>query len=329
MVDDGMVMFDGKKGLGMGDRWLHVTLLILNGLLISCTQTIPSEPTTSPQPVASPQAEKKLEYKLHQLPRGIVHTLKIPAGSPYKVTTAIASQVKTVEEFATSTQAIAVLNGGFFDPENQKSTSAIFQDGRQVAKPEDNDRLMNNLDLLPYLDRILNRSEFRRYRCGAIEQYDIVPRQTLPPVDCQLQDALGAGPQLLPLMTLEPEGFLSRQNGNVIRDPLGASQPNARSAIGMTQDGSLIWFMVAQRPDAPANSGLSLLELADFMKKMGVEKALNLDGGSSASMFFQGETFYGKVNAAGEAIARPVKSVLLIQSTKKPEEKPSGQSSKN
>lgn len=300
----------------MRDRWLRVPFVLLIGIPSACTQVVPPQPS-APPPTPAPVVEKKLEYNVQPLSRSLVHTLKIPANGQFRITTAVAERVQSVEEFATATQAIAVLNGGFFDPENQKSTSSIFHQGQQVAKPEDNERLMNNLDLLPYLDKILNRTEFRRYQCGASDQYAIAQRQDLPPVNCQLQDALGAGPRLLPFMSLKPEGFLDVQSGTVVRDPLGHTQPNARSAIGLTRDGSILWILAAQRPDASTNSGLSLPELADFMKKMGVVQGMNLDGGTSSAMFFQGETFYGKVNETGAAIARPVKSVLLVQSTKK------------
>lgn len=306
----------------MRDRWLSPFVpLTLTGLLVSCTQTAPPNQPTVASSALSSSAEKKLEYNLHQLSRSIVHTLKIPAQSEFVVTTAISSELKTVEEFAASSRAIVVLNGGFFDPQNQKSTSSTFANGQQVAKPEDNERVMNNLDLLPYLDKILNRSEFRRYQCSSGLQYDITPRQTLPPSDCQLQDALGAGPQLLPFITLQEEGFLAVQNGTVIRDALGYAQLNARSAIGIMRDGSLLFVLASQRADAPTKSGLSLPELADFMKKQGVEKALNLDGGSSSALFYQGETFLGKVNQSGEAVVRPIKTVLLVQSTKRTEKK--------
>jgi len=301
----------------MAERWLR---LILLGLSISLNACIASAPSTQPSPsVSSPSpSEKKLEYNLHKLPRSIVHTLKIPAQSQFIVSPEIASNLKTVEEFAVSSQAIAAINGGFFDPENQKSTSAVIQNGQQVAKPEDNERVMSNLDLLPYLDKILNRSEFRRYRCGAMLMYDIARRQQLPPTNCQLSAALGAGPQLLPFMSLKEEGFWDGQADRSPRDPLGYNQPNARSAIGLAPDGSVILVLAAQRPDVNG-PGLSLPELADFMKKIGIEKGLNLDGGTSSALHFQGETFYGKVNADGEPVSRSVNSVLLIQSIKKPE----------
>lgn len=305
--------------------WLWCAILIgLNGLLSSCLQS-PAGTSSPPvvQPSVTPRSatpEKSLEYNLHKLPNSLVHTLKIPIASQFVVTPAVSNTLETVEQFAESTGAIAVLNGGFFDPQNQKSTSSIVLQGKPVARPEDNERLMNNPELLTYLDKILNRSEFRRYRCGSI-RYDIALRQDLPPANCQLEAALGAGPRLLPFIPLEQEGFLDRQNGKVIRDAVGSNQPNARTAIGILPDGSLVWVLAAQRPDIPG-SGLSLPELADFMKQIGAEQGLNLDGGSSTSMYFQGETFYGKLDQAGEPITRSVKSVLIVQLVKKPEKPP-------
>jgi exopolysaccharide biosynthesis protein len=71
--------------------------------------------------------------------------------------------------------------------------------------------------------------------------------------------------------------------------------------------------MVAQKPDSPNDSGMSLTEMATFLKNLGAEKAINLDGGSSASLYYQGQTAYGKVDKQGNHLKRPVKSVLLIK----------------
>jgi exopolysaccharide biosynthesis protein len=62
---------------------------------------------------------------------------------------------------------------------------------------------------------------------------------------------------------------------------------------------------------------MSLQALADFMKTQDVEKAMNLDGGSSSSLYYQGNTFYGKVDEKGNQLRRLVKSVLLVQETSK------------
>ena len=63
----------------------------------------------------------------------------------------------------------------------------------------------------------------------------------------------------------------------------------------------------------PNNSGMSLPAVADFLKSLGVQKAMNLDGRSSSSLYYNGKSFYGKVDLDGNFIKRPVKSVLLVQ----------------
>lgn len=286
--------------------WLLSLLLVIEVVLFNLRRSPPSElPSISP-PI------KILQYQSHSLPRSTVHTLFIPAGGDFVVTPALAPELDTLEGFAQKHQAAAALNGGFFDPANRKATSYVVLQGKQQADPRLNERLMNNPDLMPYLNKILDRTEFRRYQCKQTIQYDIALHSQLPPAGCQLIDALGGGPRLLPKITAVPEGFLAYANGEVIRDPLNSKQPDARTAVGITRDGNLIWAMVARKPGV-STAGMSLLELADFLKALGVEQAMNLDGGSSSSLYYQGKTFYGKVNEAGNLVRRPIKSVLLVQ----------------
>lgn len=264
------------------------------------TQSIPTVASSPP---------KTIRYFERTLPQSIAHILLIPANSRFLVTPAISQKVSTVEEFAQKHRAVAILNAGFFDPVNQKSTSYVILKGKLVADPKKNERLVNNPNLKPYLSQIFNRAEFRRYSCGQTVRYDIVLHNASPAPGCQLVDAIGAGPSLLPELTLVKEGFVDNANK---RDALGSNQPNARTAVGITRDGSVVLVMVAQKPSAPAN-GVSLPALADFMKTLGADKAMNLDGGSSSSLYYKGKTFYGKVNSEGNSIKRPVKSVLLVQ----------------
>ncbi len=288
--------------------------------LVACRSPTPSSSAQSKAPTAiaaSPPAAQTIEYKVYTLAQSVVHAVSIPPQSQVLITPAVSGTVEPLKELAQRYGAIAAINGGYFDPENQKTISAVTLQENAIAKPEDNPRLMTNLDLLPYLDKILNRSEFRRYQCGKVVQYAITRRQTVPRADCQLQDSLGAGPQLLPNATLKEEGFLEIRSQKVVRDPLGINQLNARSAIGITRNNTIIWVMVAQKPDR-ANSGMTVQELTDFMKTLGVEQAMNLDGGSSSSLYYQGKTIHGKVND-GKPIQRSIKSALLIQPIKKPE----------
>ncbi|NJM68372.1 MAG: phosphodiester glycosidase family protein [Acaryochloris sp. RU_4_1] len=206
---------------------------------------------------------------------------------------------------------IAVLNAGYFDPVNQQTTSHIQINGQVQANPQQNARLMENPDLQAYLPKILNRSEFRQYQCGQTVRYAITPHQHPLPPNCQLRYALGAGPQLLPKLTLQAEGFTDTVNGQVIRDAIGSNQPNARSAIALTQNGDILWVMVEQQ--SSAQPGLSLPALANFLKQQGAKTALNLDGGSSSALAYQGKVYTGQADPSGQSRVRPVKSVLILQ----------------
>lgn len=265
---------------------------------------------TSLIPTIAASPPKTIRYFERTLSQSIAHILLIPPNSRFLVTPALSQKVATVEEFAQKHRAVAILNAGFFDPANQKSTSYVILQGKLVADPKENDRLVNNPNLKPYLSQIFNRTEFRRYSCGQTVRYDIVLHGASQPAGCQLVDAIGAGPNLLPELTLAKEGFVDNANK---RDALGSNQPNARTAVGITRDGSVILVMVAQKVSAPANSGVSLPALANLMKTLGANKAMNLDGGSSSSLYYNGKTFYGKVDLEGNPIKRPVKSVLLVQ----------------
>jgi hypothetical protein len=239
----------------------------------------------------------------------VAHTLTISRG--FTVQPFLAETTLTVEQVAAKTKAIAVINAGFFDPINQKTTSTVIIDGREVASPKGNERLVKNPKLAPYLSAILNRSEFRIYQCGAQVQYGIEFHSTPIPVGCRLTQAMGGGPQLLPKNTSQQEGFTAyARNGELIRDAIGGTQRNARSAIGLKADGSVVWVMVAQTKAQP--SGMTLDELASFMKGLGVRSALNLDGGTSSSLYAQDKAIYGKQDEMGQPIKRAVKSALLL-----------------
>ncbi len=261
--------------------------------------------------VASTPRLETLNYQVKDLPTYTLHTVIIPVDQ-FQVVPAISAATASLETFVQQHRALAALNGGFFDPQNQLSTSYVTIQGKQVADPTQNARLMQNPDLADYLDKILDRTELRRYQCGPATEYDIVRHNEAVPANCELLDALGAGPSLLPELTLEPEGFTATANGTVIRDALGSNQPNARTAIGLLENGNLIWVMVAQKPEV-TGSGITLAALADYLKQQGAVKAMNLDGGSSSALFVEGTTIYGKRDAEGQPVMRPVKSVLLVQ----------------
>ncbi|XGV95266.1 MAG: phosphodiester glycosidase family protein [Leptolyngbya sp. BL-A-14] len=270
--------------------------------------------TTPPNslPPDPPPSDRVMQSKVYSQPHSLVYTVKIPLDSHFEVLPAVSQTVETVDAIAQRQGAIAVLNGGFFDPDNQQSTAYVTLNGKLVADPRQNESLMSNPKLTPYLSKILNRTELRQYQCGDRREYAITLHSEVVPAGCQLVNALGGGPRLLPIMTAEEEGFVAEANGVVIRDALGSRQPNARTAIGLTRDRCLLWVMVAQKPGVNG-SGMTLQELAAFLKTLDVEEAMNLDGGSSSSLYYEGKTVDGKLDTAGKPVMRPVKSVLLVK----------------
>ncbi len=268
-------------------------------------------PTAKVTPTATVPAPT-IQYQSYTLANSTVYTVKIPIERHFLVLPAVSDTVETVTAIAQRQAAIAVLNGGFFDPDNQQSTAYVVVNGNVLADPQQNASLMQNPKLTPYLSKILNRTEFRQYQCSDRRQYAFALHNDAVPAGCEMVNALGGGPRLLPAMTAQQEGFVAEANGVVVRDALGSRRPNARTAIGITRDRSLLWVMVAQKPGASA-SGMTLQELAAFMQTLDVEQAMNLDGGSSSSLYYDGKTIYGKRDEAGEPIMRPVKSVLLVK----------------
>ena len=107
------------------------------------------------------------------------------------------------------------------------------------------------------------------------------------------------------------------ENGNVsvdADDEVGrAMASNPRTAIGIKPDGTYIFVVSDGRTDE--SEGLSLLQLAEFMKTLGAETAYNLDGGGSSTMVFNGSvvnTPTGGGIGNGSGSERKVSDIVYI-----------------
>ena len=291
--------------IGWSSFITFVLPLILPELPPVSAEVVENLPSTD-SPIIEPT------YQAYNLDSATVHVVTIPAET--RLSIAVADDLTTVEDFAQTENALVVLNGGFFDPQNGKTTSHLMRQGQNAGDPAENERLVGNPNLSQYIEQILNRSEFRRYECQTMgrivdPQYDITLHSTPVPDGCSLYSALGAGPQLLPEDTSFEEGFTDYVEGELIRDAIGSQGPNARSAIALTSDNTILLIMVAQRPAA---SGLTLSEVSEFATSLGAVKLLNLDGGSSSALYYDGQTYLGRLDADGNPIERPVKSVIVV-----------------
>lgn len=85
------------------------------------------------------------------------------------------------------------------------------------------------------------------------------------------------------------------------------NKKHPRTIIGETQDGNLILMVIdGRKPDH--SDGLTIEELKGLLKSMGLRNALNLDGGGSTTLYFNGQLY----NIPSDGKEREISYALLI-----------------
>ncbi|AZN43923.1 phosphodiester glycosidase family protein [Paenibacillus albus] len=126
-----------------------------------------------------------------------------------------------------------------------------------------------------------------RFEVGAQVDYTVsLTNMQGKPLDWSgVHTAVGAGPRLVTngAVTVNPaaEGF---------QDPKILTGGGARSGIAIMKDGSILLATVP---------GATMKQLAQVMVKLGAQQAMNLDGGASSGLWFQGKT----VTAPGRSLS--------------------------
>ena len=88
-----------------------------------------------------------------------------------------------------------------------------------------------------------------------------------------------------------------------------AAARHPRTAVGFDAGAGLLWLVVVDGRQMPRSAGMSLPELTDLFLVLGVEEALNLDGGGSSVMTVDGRMVSSPSDATGE---RPVGNSLWL-----------------
>ena len=115
-------------------------------------------------------------------------------------------------------------------------------------------------------------------------------------VAMQIRDGLSFGPILV-------------QNGAAVDEKYLNSGVNPRTAIGQRGDGAILMLVVDGRQ---AHSiGATYRDIADIMLEHGAVNAMNLDGGSSTVMWYEGE--YVNSCSAANGTSRPLPNAFLIK----------------
>ena len=79
-----------------------------------------------------------------------------------------------------------------------------------------------------------------------------------------------------------------------------AFRPEPRTAVGLSADGQKMWLVVVDGRQPNYSLGMTMDELAEFMVDLGVDTAVNLDGGGSSTLVTQ--NWYGRATALNSPV---------------------------
>ncbi len=176
-----------------------------------------------------------------------------------------------LHEIAERYGAVAAVNGGAFEDKNGqgnggKPTGLVICDGVVLNKA--NQSSIHNIVVGFNEDDILVFGKFT----GAEAQ------------EHGLRDALAFGPVLI-------------SNGEPAQVTGAGSGMNPRTAIGQRADGAVLMLVIDGRQ--ATSLGATYADLIDVMLEYGAVNAVNLDGGSSSMLYFDGEYLNNGVALTG------------------------------
>ena len=220
----------------------------------------------------------------------VVHVAEVKADSAEYLKTAFAqgSYGKNVtaatSDIADSVNAILAINGDYYGAQEK---GYVIRNGKIYRSTA----VSGREDLVIYKDGSF----------GIINESEVTAEQLIAKGAVQ---TLSFGPALI-------------ENGNISvdsDDEVGrAKASNPRTAIGIKADGTYLFVVSDGRTEE--SEGLSLLQLAEFMGKLGAQTAYNLDGGGSSTMVFQGSvvnTPTGGGIGNGSGSERKVSDIVYI-----------------
>lgn len=261
-----------------------------------------------------------------QPPRRVVAVLWDPGSPAVALRPVLAPTLRPVSRFASEEprRVFAALNGGYFG--GNQSFSLVVADGqvlspnvRQLSRPLQGvatvyypTRAAWGLDVAgrPAAHWVYSYGPGN----GRLTAYDEPSpnRLNAPPAPVPAADfpaggrpwaaaqAIGGSPMLV------RDGVVRLTDAEELIDVNNTSR-RPRSAIGHLRGGIVV--LVAAEGDQPGGPpGLTLLELAELLRDLGCEAAINLDGGGSTMLLSGGVAAV----RPGDGVERPVVSALLL-----------------
>ena len=227
----------------------------------SNTSTTPTVSTAS----AYEDDTKSISIETYERNNTQIHVATVKIKGNVSIKTALADETygrnvtAKTSTTAKSVNAVLAINGDYY---GARDAGYVVRNGQLLRSESQN---ASQEDLVIYKDGSF----------GIIKEGDITAQQL---VDNGAMQVLSFGPALI-------------ENGQIAvdsSDEVGkAMASNPRTAIGIIDDNTYVFVVSDGR--TRESKGLSLKQLAEFMKELNVTTAYNLDGGGSSTMYFNGQ----------------------------------------
>lgn len=217
-----------------------------------------------------------------------IYVADIQLASPEYLKTAFANTTfgrnvtEKTSQIAADNDAVFAINGDFYGARNQGYVIRNHDLYRSKSASEEQE------DLVIYTDGSFS----------IVKEGDVTAQELL---DQGAWQTFSFGPGLIKDGTVTVS-----ENTEVDR----ARTSNPRTGIGQV-DG-LHYIFVVSDGRTEASEGLSLMQMAEFMKSLGVTTAYNLDGGGSSTMYFDGKVINQPTSNGRSIKERSVSDIVYL-----------------
>ena len=187
-------------------------------------------------------------------------------------------------------EVVVVFNADFFDYPGYR----WGPQGLTVKNGVRFDGIYNDTDMNEVNCPSLSVSKYGVVRIGNVEDVEYLPDADHPdrwnPDKEAYWNSIGGLPQLV----------RDRVAVNIRQECLACpdSTPRGRTAVGVTGDGELVVVVIKDQTEA----AVSLQDLANIMSELGAVEAINLDGGGSSQLWYDGDRLVETTRAVTEGL---------------------------
>jgi exopolysaccharide biosynthesis protein len=188
----------------------------------------------------------------------------------------------STSNMASSVNATIAINGDYY---GARTTGYVIRNGELLRSEKTSD---DQEDLVLWEDGSMS----------VVKEGDYTAQQLL---DKGAVQVLSFGPGLI------MDGDISVDSDDEVGKAMAS---NPRTAIGYIGDNHYVLVVADGRTSE--STGLSLLQLAEFMDSLGCTQAYNLDGGGSSTMYYDGEVINNPTTNGNTISERSVSDILYI-----------------